>query len=75
MKHRQDRFAILQGVEPGGGARLACHARPCPPHHWVIDSPSGNNLSDAACKKCGGRRRYRNWLEQYEYSGLTWDND
>lgn len=75
MKHRQNRFEMLYDTHPEGGAPLACLVKACPPHHWVIASPSGNNVSDASCKKCGQQRLYRNWLEQYEYSGVSWNSE
>jgi hypothetical protein len=72
MKQRRNRFEMLYDTDPEGGAALADTVQACPPHHWIIDSPSGNNFSDANCKKCGEQRLYRNWLEQYEYSGVSW---
>ena len=53
-------------------APLATTVAQCPPHHFVVDSPSGGALSDAICRKCGVTREYRNWLEQYEYAGSAW---
>lgn len=51
---------------------LARDIRECPPHHFVIESPSGTETSRGFCKKCGVDREYRNWLEQYEYAGSVW---
>jgi hypothetical protein len=53
-------------------APLARDVAGCPPHHFVVDSPSGSPVSDATCRKCGSTREYRNWLEQYEYVGTAW---
>lgn len=53
-------------------APLATETDGCPPHHFVIDSPSGDAVSPASCRKCGMQREYRNWLEQYDYIGTAW---
>ena len=54
-------------------APLARDVSECPPHHFVVDSPSGSPVSAAFCRKCGVHREYRNWLEQYEYIGTGAD--
>jgi hypothetical protein len=54
-------------------APLARDVSECPPHHFVVDSPSGSPVSAASCRKCGLSREYRNWLEQYEYVGTGAD--
>jgi|SwirhisoilCB1_FD_contig_71_1108321_length_334_multi_2_in_0_out_0_1 hypothetical protein len=53
-------------------APLATDVAECPPHHFVVESPSGSAMSEATCRKCGITREYRNWLEQYEYAGSAW---
>jgi len=69
---RRNRFEQLYDTDPEAGAPLAYAVNACPPHHWVIDSPSGANFSAGSCRKCGESRVYRNWLERYEYSGVSW---
>ncbi len=51
---------------------LARETQSCPPHHFVVESPHGDAVSAASCRKCGERREYRNWLEQYDYIGSSW---
>ncbi len=60
---------MLHDTEPEDRAPLASEIVVCPPHYYVIESPSGGQSSHGACKKCGQEREYRNWLEQYEYMG------
>ncbi len=74
MAYRGNQFERIYGSDPEAGSEtpLARDVDDCPPHHFVIESPSGSETSSGACKKCGQRREYRNWLEQYEYAGTVW---
>jgi hypothetical protein len=72
MPYRSTRLQMMYDTDPEAFAPLASEVESCPPHHFVIDSPSGSERSHGACKKCGQTREYRNWLDQYEYMGAGW---
>lgn len=73
MPSRMSRLERMYDTDPEAyGASLARDVETCPPHHFVIDSPSGTQTSAGHCKKCGQEREYRNWLDQYEYAGTVW---
>lgn len=74
MADRTSALARTYDTDPEAAfpVRLASEVAACPPHHFIIESPSGTETSRGACKKCGERKEYRNWLEQYEYAGTVW---
>ena len=36
-------------------------------HHWVIEEANGP-LSYGRCKLCGGRKEFRNWLVESDFT-------
>lgn len=72
MRETANAFSSYDTDPEAEGAPLATETNGCPPHHFVIASPSGDAVSPASCRKCGIQREYRNWLEQYDYIGTAW---
>jgi len=72
MLAEQWRYRLLLPVESGWDTALL-HLRqdearaPCR-HHWLIESPNGNERLRGRCRRCGTERDWPAWLRPYSFS-------